>query len=79
MVRAYVLVQTEIGMAGAVAAEIAGIPGVTEAEDITGPYDVIARVEADALDTIAQIVGGPQFRAIKGIARTVTCPVVHIT
>ena len=37
MVQAYILVQTEVGKAAAVAAEIADIAGVISAEDVTGP------------------------------------------
>ena len=42
-VRAYVLIQTEVGKAATVATKVAEIPGVVRAEDVTGPYDVIAR------------------------------------
>ena len=50
MVQAYILVQTEVGKAADVAKEIGKIPGVTTAEDVTGPYDVIVRAEADNVD-----------------------------
>ena len=56
MVHAYILIQTEVGKAAAVAAEIAGIPGVTTAEDVTGPYDVIVRAEAETVDQLGQLV-----------------------
>ena len=46
-VQAYILIQTEVGRAAAVATAIAAIPGVALAEDVTGPYDCIARVEAE--------------------------------
>jgi len=42
-VSAYVLIQTEVGKAAQVASTINGIDGVTKAEDVTGPYDVIVR------------------------------------
>ena len=42
-VQAYVLIQTEVGKAAMVATEIRSIAGVTLAEDVTGPYDVIDR------------------------------------
>ncbi len=45
-VQAYILIQTEVGKAAAVAAAIAGLDGVAQAEDVTGPYDVIVRAEA---------------------------------
>ena len=53
-VNAYILIQTEVGKAAAVAAEIAGISGVTTAEDVTGPYDVIVRAEAPDRGRIGQ-------------------------
>jgi len=45
VVTAYILVQTEVGKAAQVAKDIAGIKGVQQTEDVTGPYDVIVRVE----------------------------------
>ena len=56
MVQAYILIQTEVGKAADVAHAIAAIPGVTLAEDVTGPYDVIARVEAPSVDELGQLV-----------------------
>ena len=50
MVHAYILIQTEVGKAAAVAKEVSEIAGVAEAEDVTGPYDVIVRAEAKYLD-----------------------------
>ena len=42
-VQAYVLVQTEVGTSAGVRAAIAALSGVTSAEDVTGPYDIIVR------------------------------------
>ncbi|WP_367136247.1 Lrp/AsnC family transcriptional regulator [Saccharothrix sp. HUAS TT1] len=77
MVHAYILIQTEVGKAAAVAAEISGIPGVATAEDVTGPYDVIVRAEADTVDQLGQLVVA-RIQNVKGITRTLTCPVVHL-
>jgi DNA-binding Lrp family transcriptional regulator len=77
VVHAYILVQTEVGKAAAVAAEIAGIPGVTTAEDVTGPYDVIVRAEADNVDLLGQLVVS-RVQNVEGITRTLTCPVVKL-
>ncbi len=78
MVQAYILVQTEVGKAAAVAAAIAGITGVISAEDVTGPYDVIVRAEADDVDLLGQLVVA-QVQGVNGITRTLTCPVVHLS
>ncbi|MBW4716633.1 Lrp/AsnC family transcriptional regulator [Saccharothrix obliqua] len=77
MVHAYILIQTEVGKAAAVAAEISGIPGVTTAEDVTGPYDVIVRAESETVDQLGQLVVA-RIQNVEGITRTLTCPVVHL-
>jgi len=76
MVEAYILVQTEVGKAADVAAHIAKIAGVTQA-DVTGPYDVIVRAQSDNVDDLGRLVT-TQIQAVPGITRTLTCPVVHI-
>ncbi|MGH3905314.1 MAG: Lrp/AsnC family transcriptional regulator [Pseudonocardiaceae bacterium] len=78
MVQAYILIQTEVGKAAAVATEVASLPGVTSAEDVTGPYDVIVRAEADDVDQLGQLVVA-RVQKVDGITRTLTCPVVHLT
>ena len=77
MVQAYILIQTEVGKAASVAESIAEISGVSLAEDVTGPYDVIARVEAKTVDELGKLVVA-KVQAVAGITRTLTCPVVHI-
>jgi DNA-binding Lrp family transcriptional regulator len=77
VVQAYILIQTEVGKAANVAREIAEISGVALAEDVTGPYDVIARVEAGTVDELGQLVIA-RIQDVKGITRTLTCTVVHI-
>lgn len=77
VVQAYILIQTEVGRAAMVAAAITEIPGVTHAEDVTGPYDVIARVEADNVDELGKLVIA-KIQDVAGITRTLTCTVVHM-
>lgn len=77
MVHAYILIQTEVGKAAAVASQISGIPGVTTAEDVTGPYDVIVVAEAENVDLLGQLVVA-RVQNVEGITRTLTCPVVHL-
>ena len=77
VVQAYILIQTEVGKAADVAREIAEIEGVTTAEDVTGPYDVIVRAEARNVDELGKLVVA-KVQAVEGITRTLTCPVVHI-
>lgn len=75
-VQAYVLIQTAVGAAH-VAGEIARLNGVTSAEDVSGPYDVIVRVNADDMDSLGKLVV-ESIQAVEGITRTLTCPIVEL-
>jgi DNA-binding Lrp family transcriptional regulator len=77
VVQAYILIQTEVGKAANVAGEIGQIQGVTLAEDVTGPYDVIVRAEARSVDELGKLVVA-RIQSVEGITRTLTCPVVHL-
>ena len=77
MVTAYILIQTEVGKAAQVANDIVEITGVQQADDVTGPYDVIARAEARNLDELGRLVVA-RVQAVDGITRTLTCPVVRL-
>jgi DNA-binding Lrp family transcriptional regulator len=77
VVQAYILIQTDVGKAADVAREIAQVKGVTLAEDVTGPYDVIVRAEARNVDELGKLVVA-KVQTLDGITRTLTCPVVHI-
>ncbi|MFJ3661374.1 Lrp/AsnC family transcriptional regulator [Streptomyces sp. NPDC090119] len=77
MVQAYILIQTEVGKASTVAETIGQIPGVIQAEDVTGPYDVIVRAQADTVDELGRMVVA-KVQQVDGLTRTLTCPVVHL-
>ena len=74
-VRAYVLIQTEVGRAAEVAARARQLDGVASADDVTGPYDVIITAEAASVDELGRMVVS-RLQVIEGITRTLTCPVV---
>jgi DNA-binding Lrp family transcriptional regulator len=77
VVQAYILVQTEVGRSAAVAGQITELPGVISAEDVTGPYDVIVRTEAETMDDLGKLIVA-RIQVIEGITRTLTCPVVNL-
>lgn len=76
MVQAYILIQTEVGKAPAVAGAISELPGVITAEDVTGPYDVIVRAEATSVDELSRLVV-TKLQRVASITRTLTCPIVQ--
>jgi DNA-binding Lrp family transcriptional regulator len=77
VVQAYILIQTEVGKASSVAELVSKISGVIQAEDVTGPYDVIVRAQADTVDALGRMVVA-KVQQVDGITRTLTCPVVHL-
>ena len=77
MVRAYVLIQTEVGQGGQVARAVAEIQVSGSTVPVAGPYDVIAIIEAASMDALGKMVVS-RIQGVKGVTRTLTCPVVHI-
>lgn len=76
-VRAYVLIQTDVGKSAQVASQVARIDGVVSSEGVMGSYDVIARIEAETEDEMARLVVG-RLQLVDGITRTQTCPIVNL-
>ena len=76
MLSAYVLIETEVGKVAHVAQAITVLDGVRLAEDLAGPYDVIARLQAPSLDELGRLVVS-RIQVLDGVTRTVTCMVLH--
>jgi DNA-binding Lrp family transcriptional regulator len=76
MLSAYVLIQTEVGKVAHVAQALSDLDGVQLAEDVAGPYDVIARVQAPGLDQLGRLVAF-RIQVVDGVTRTLTCTVIH--
>jgi DNA-binding Lrp family transcriptional regulator len=53
------------------------VSGVLESFEVTGPYDVIVRCEAESVDDLGKFIVGA-IQKVPGITRTLTCPVVNI-
>lgn len=77
MVRAYILIQTEVGRAREVAGAISQIEGVVRVDAVTGPYDVVVLTEAHNVDELGKMIVS-QVQLVSGITRTLTCSVVHL-
>jgi DNA-binding Lrp family transcriptional regulator len=77
VVEAYILIQTGVGKGGDVTLEVARLQGVTLADAVTGPYDVIAHANARTLDDLTRTVVA-RIHEIPGVTRTLTCAVAHL-
>jgi DNA-binding Lrp family transcriptional regulator len=76
MLSAYVLIQTEVGKVAHVAQALSDLDGVLLAEDLAGPYGVIARVQAPSLDQLGRLVVS-RIQVVDGVTRTLSCTVLH--
>ena len=54
---------------------IRGIAGVDTCDDVTGPYDVIARATTETVEELGRFVV-TRIQMVEGISRTLTCPIV---
>lgn len=74
-VKAYVLVQSQLGKARSVAKAIAGVRGVKMVHAVTGVYDVIAYLELPDMTSLSELVI-KKVQSVKGVERTHTAIVV---
>jgi len=72
MAKAFVLMETAVGRTKEVTAGLKQVKGVKSVDTVTGPYDIIAIIEAETLSEIGDIVT-QKIHPIGGISRTVTC------
>jgi DNA-binding Lrp family transcriptional regulator len=76
MLRAFIFIQTEVGVAASVADRIGRLDHVRSVEMVTGPYDLVVRAEATSVDELGKLVLRP-IQEVRGIIRTMTCPVIE--
>jgi DNA-binding Lrp family transcriptional regulator len=76
MLSAYVLILTEVGKVAHVAQVLGDLDGVQLADDVTGPYDIIAKIQAPSLDQLGRLVVS-RIQIVDGVTRTMTCTVIH--
>jgi DNA-binding Lrp family transcriptional regulator len=75
--RAFILIETSVGKTQGVVAELRQVAEMQSVDAVTGPYDVIAVVEAPDLNTVGNLVAS-RIHTISGILRTVTCLAVNL-
>ncbi len=75
--KAYVLINTQIGKTSEVAETLKKMPEVRRLDIIMGPYDIIAEVETRDHDELSEMVL-KKLQTIDYIQHTMTCPVVKV-
>jgi DNA-binding Lrp family transcriptional regulator len=71
MMKAYVLVNTELGQEAAVVEELRVVPGINGANSLYGIYDVIVEVEAETMEKVKEIVFN-NIRRLDSVKTTIT-------
>jgi len=74
-VKAYVLIEAQVGKTKQVVEAIRNIQGVASVDVVTGPYDAIAVIQTETLNNFEDLVV-EKVHLLAGISRTVTCIVV---
>ena len=73
-IKAYVLASVEVGYGAGVVEDLLAMEAVKSAENVTGPFDVIAVVEVDDTATLGKLLIS-EIESSKGITNTLTCVV----
>ena len=73
--RAYILLETAVGRTREVATQLRSVEGMKAVDVVTGPYDIIALMEAEDINAIGDIVTS-KVHIIPGVVRSVTCVAV---
>jgi DNA-binding Lrp family transcriptional regulator len=76
MALSYVLLNVEPGMEEKVLGEVRKVPNVKECHRVYGVYDMIARVEADSMDLLKEVVTW-KIRRLDGVRSTLTAVVIE--
>jgi len=71
MALSYVLMNVELGAEEKVLKEVRDIPNVRECNRVYGVYDMIAKVEADSMDQLKEIISW-KIRRLDGVRSTLT-------
>lgn len=70
--KAYILIETSVGKSREVAEKLKSLDGVMSVDAVTGPFDIIAVVDAPDLNAVGNLVTS-QIHTINGLTRTTTC------
>jgi DNA-binding Lrp family transcriptional regulator len=70
--KAFILIETAVGKTRDVASALRGVGGMASVDVVTGPYDIIAVIDAPDINVMGNLVTD-EIHTIGGVVRTVTC------
>lgn len=74
--KAYVLVNVAAGQALTLAEQVRQVPGIVEADVITGEYDLVVTCEADDIISLGTLLVD-RVQRLEGVFKTTTCLVTR--
>ena len=72
----YVFLNVELGSEEKVLKEVRKVPNVKECHRVYGFYDMIAKVEADSMDKLKEVITW-KIRRLDGVRSTLTMIVIY--
>ncbi len=76
MALSYVLINVELGSEEKILKEVRKVPHVKECHRVYGTYDMIAKVEADSMDELKEVITW-KIRRLEGVRSTLTTIVME--
>jgi DNA-binding Lrp family transcriptional regulator len=76
MPTAYVLINYEIGSERDILDNLKAVPGVIEASEVNGVYDIVLKITSDTLDSLKETIT-QDIRTIDIISSTMTLIVIE--
>ncbi len=76
--KAFVLITTSVGQTKGVLNKLKKLDGVKSVDVVMGPYDIIAEVEGDSIDSLGKLIT-EHLHKVEGIERTLTCQTIRVT
>ena len=70
--KAFLLIETAVGKTKEVVSILKKMEGLKSVDTVTGPYDIIAVLEAEDLNKIGDLITD-KIHTIEGISRTIAC------
>lgn len=73
--KAFILLLADPDVTEQVLEHVRKVPGVLEAYEVMGPFDIVTIAEGQQLDDITKIIS--TIRHTKGVRSTTTCTTIH--
>ncbi|MCL4458541.1 MAG: Lrp/AsnC ligand binding domain-containing protein [Chloroflexi bacterium] len=77
MAKAYVLINVDVGKAASVVNQLRSIAGISGADVVAGPYDIVATIQAEDSNAIGRLIMN-QVHGLDGLKSTLTLMVMVV-